>query len=91
MLVSATVVVYFAIILVWIAIYFRHSFTSPLPWTDRTEEFYEQQVLRQVDPIPGEFGTYPDGSTNYSELLSYTQYPSTAMIGETVGWCAFIW
>lgn len=91
LLVSATVVVYFAIILVWIAKFFRHSFTSPLPWTGRTEEFYNEQVLANPDPIPGEFGTYPDGSTNYNELISYVQYPALGMLGETVGWSAFIW
>jgi len=83
-LISAVVVVYFAIILVWIAIYFRHSFTSPLPWEGRTTEFYNQQVLAQVDPTPGEFGA--DGS-----IISYVQYPSFKLIGETVGWSAFVW
>jgi len=83
-LISAVVVVYFAIILVWIAIYFRHSFSSPLPWVGRTTEFYNDQVLRQVDPIPGEFA--PDGS-----VISYVSYPGIKLIGETVGWSAFIW
>lgn len=70
MLVSMTVVVYFAIILVWIAIYFRHSFTSPLPWTGRVEAFYNQEVLRSVAPVQGDF---------------YYTYPGTSLIGETVG------
>lgn len=83
-LISAVVVVYFAIILVWIAIYFRHSFSSPLPWEGRTTEFYNQQVLAQVNPTPGDFG--PDGS-----ILSYVSYTSTKLIGETVGWSAFVW
>ncbi|KAI7544223.1 SNF-domain-containing protein [Hortaea werneckii] len=81
--VSSVVVVYFAIILVWIMIYFRHSFTSPLPWEGRTEEFYYQQVLRQVDPIKGSF---ENGS-----VQSFTSYPDLSLIGETVGWSAFTW
>ena len=85
MLVSATVVVYFGIILVWIMIYFRHSFTSPLPWTGRTQEFYYQDVLRQVDPIPGNF------SANGNSVVDYAAYPNVSLIGETVGWSAFIW
>ncbi|KAK4502818.1 hypothetical protein PRZ48_006244 [Zasmidium cellare] len=76
MLVSMTVVVYFGIILVWISIYFRHSFTSPLPWTGRVNEFYNEQVLRAVAPEQGDF---------------YLTYPGTSLIGETVGWSAFVW
>merc|ERR1711939_545345 len=81
--VSSVVVVYFAIILVWIMIYFRHSFTSPLPWEGRTEEFYYQQVLRQVDPIPG---IIENGS-----VQRFASYPDLSLIGETVGWSAFTW
>ncbi|KAI4290288.1 MAG: hypothetical protein L6R35_000451 [Caloplaca aegaea] len=82
-MVSAVVVVYFAVILVWIMIYFRHSFTSPLPWTGRTEEFYNMQVLRQVDPIPGKIGS--------NGVESFVSYPGMGLIGESVGWSAFIW
>lgn len=85
-LVSCTVVVYFVIILSWIMIFFRHSFISPLPWSDgKGEEFYYNQVLRQVDPIPGSF------SQGGGEVLSYTEYPGTGMLGEQVGWVAFTW
>lgn len=84
MLISATVVVYFAVILVWIMIYFRHSFESPLPWTNDVESFYYNQVLRQVDPVPGEF-------TGSGGVASYTSYPDVSLIGESVGWSAFIW
>ncbi|KAL9027713.1 MAG: hypothetical protein Q9196_003808 [Gyalolechia fulgens] len=83
MMVSAVVVVYFAIILVWIMVYFRHSFTSPLPWTGRTEEFYYTQVLRQVDPVGGAIG--PNG------VESFVSYKGMGLIGESVGWSAFIW
>ncbi|CAL8583961.1 hypothetical protein XPA_009571 [Xanthoria parietina] len=82
-MVSAVVVVYFVIILVWIMTYFRHSFTSPLPWTDRTEEFYYTQVLRQVDPTPGVIS--PNG------VESFFSYSGMGLIGEAVGWSAFIW
>lgn len=81
--VSAIVVVYFAIILCWIMIYFRHSFTSPLPWTGRTEEFYRDQVLRQVDPVPGNI-------TN-GEVTDFATYNALGLLGETVGWSAFTW
>ncbi|KAK3703474.1 hypothetical protein LTR37_014464 [Vermiconidia calcicola] len=84
MFVSSVVVVYFAIILTWIMTYLRHSFTSPLPWTNRAEEFYYQQVLRQVDPTPGTFA--PDGSVE-----SFASYSGMGLIGETVGWSAFTW
>lgn len=83
-LISAVVVVYFSTILVYIAIYFRHSFSSPLPWEGRTNEFYNQQVLMQVEPQGGEFA--PDGS-----ILSYVSYPGLALLGEQVGWSAFVW
>lgn len=63
--------------------YFRHSFTSPLPWTGRTEEFYYQQVLRQVDPTPG---VISNGSVE-----SFFTYPDLSLIGEMVGWSAFTW
>ncbi|KAL9022169.1 MAG: hypothetical protein Q9185_000569 [Variospora sp. 1 TL-2023] len=82
-MVSAVVVVYFAVILVWIMIYFRHSFTSPLPWTGRTDEFYSMQVLRQVDPIAGEIDS--------NGVKSFVSYPGVGLIGESVGWSAFIW
>ncbi|KAL8672424.1 MAG: hypothetical protein Q9168_003102 [Polycauliona sp. 1 TL-2023] len=82
-MVSAVVVVYFVVILIWIMTYFRHSFTRPLPWTDGTEEFYYTQVLRQVDPTPGVIG--PDG------VESSFDYAGMGLIGEAVGWSAFIW
>lgn len=85
MLVSATVVIYFAVNLVWIMVYFKDSFTSPLPWTGRTEEYYYQDVLRQVDPVPGHFSS--DGNS----VVDYTYYPSTSIIGENAGWAALIW
>jgi solute carrier family 6 GABA transporter-like protein 1 len=78
--VSFIVVQYFAVNLAWIMNYFRHSFTSPLPWEGRIEEFYWKDIIRAVDPIVGD-GVDP----------KYSIYPGKAVIGETVGWSLFIW
>lgn len=77
------VATYYVPILSWVMRYFRSSFTSPLPWTGRGQEFYMEDAIRNVDPIPG--------STSGGSVVSYTQYPGTGLIGETVGWCAFMW
>ncbi|KAF6823850.1 sodium chloride dependent neurotransmitter [Colletotrichum plurivorum] len=76
---------YFVVNLAWIMNYFRNSFTSPLPWTNRGEEFFNRDVVANVDPIDGSLTD--DGSA----VLSYTQYPGTALLGETVGWTLFTW
>ncbi|KAM3474866.1 hypothetical protein MY8738_007664 [Beauveria namnaoensis] len=76
---------YFVVNLAWIMIYFRNSFRSPLPWTGRSEEFYMQDVVANVDPIPGNFSA--DGSS----VTKYVEYPGVAVIGETVGWAIFTW
>lgn len=78
--VSFIVVHYFTVNLAWIMSYFRHSFTSPLPWEGRVQEFYWNDVIHNVDEVlPADSPT------------GYNQYPSTALIGETVGWSVFIW
>ncbi|KAK2746805.1 hypothetical protein FQN57_002847 [Myotisia sp. PD_48] len=79
------VVSYYVAILSWVMIYFRNSFKSPLPWTDRVEEFYMKDVIANSDPVPGNYSD--DGKS----VLSYTSYPGTGLIGETVGWAAFTW
>ncbi|KAL2855726.1 hypothetical protein BJX68DRAFT_231095 [Aspergillus pseudodeflectus] len=85
-LVSFIVTQYFTVNLAWIMNYFRVSFQSPLPWTgNKTTEFYENGVVRNPDPIAGAL------STDGKHVLSYTEYPSISLIGETVGWSAFIW
>ena len=81
--VSFIVTPYFVVNLAWIMNYFRNSFTRPLPWTGRGEEFYMQDVVANVDPIAGSL------TDDMSTVLSYTQYPGIAVIGETVGWTAF--
>lgn len=79
------VVQYFTVNLAWIMSYFRHSFTSPLPWAGRIEDFYWNDVLRVGNATEGELS--PDGNS----VASYTTYPATGLIGETVGWSAFVW
>lgn len=78
------VATYYVPILSWIMHYFRCSFQSPLPWSTMTpEDFYMQKVIANQDPIAG--------TIQGSRVTEYTQYPGTGMVGETVGWCAFIW
>ncbi|TQV96686.1 hypothetical protein V2A60_002929 [Cordyceps javanica] len=77
------VATYYVPIIAWIMRYFRSSFQSPLPWTGRGEEFYMGDVIRNPDPIPG--------ATSGSTVTSYVTYAARGMIGETVGWVAFIW
>ncbi|GKT43577.1 sodium-dependent serotonin transporter [Colletotrichum spaethianum] len=74
---------YFVVNLAWIMSYFRHSFTSPLPWTGRGEEFFNRDVVANIDPIEGNLTA--DGTS----VLNYTEYPGIALIGETTGWAAF--
>lgn len=83
--VSFIVVQYFTVNLAWIMNYFRNSFTSPLPWEGRIEEFYMGDVVNNVDPIQG---SLTDGN---GEVAVYTRYPGIGLLGETVGWSAFIW
>ena len=78
------VATYYVPILSWIMHYFRCSFQSPLPWsTMDPEDFYMKKVIANQDPIAG--------NIEGSRVTQYTQYPGTGMVGETVGWCAFIW
>jgi solute carrier family 6 (neurotransmitter transporter, GABA) member 1 len=76
---------YFVVNLAWIMVYFRHSFTSPLPWTGRAPEFYQEVVSINPVPIPG----------NYTEdgrgIQDWVEYVGTSVNGETVGWCVFTW
>lgn len=85
--VSFVVVQYFTVNLAWIMVYFRHSFTSPLPWENRIDAFYNNDVI--ANPPPG-----PDGEGGYIEpdgTVVYQTYPGVSLIGETVGWSAFVW
>jgi len=82
--VSFIVVQYFTVNLAWIMNYFRNSFTSPLPWMNRLEDFYNNDVI--ANPTPGTGSLNDDGS-----VAAYTSYPSVGLIGETVGWSIFIW
>jgi solute carrier family 6 GABA transporter-like protein 1 len=83
-LVSFIVVQYFTVNLAWIMVYFKASFTSPLPWSGRIEEYYNRDVIANPDPIAGSL-------TSSGAVASYTNYTDIALIGETVGWSAFVW
>lgn len=83
--VSFFVTMYFTINLAWIMVYFRSSFVSPLPWMGHINQFYYRDVVANPDPIKGSL------SPDHSSVVAFTQYPSIGMIGETVGWSAFIW
>ncbi|KAL1617165.1 hypothetical protein SLS54_007942 [Diplodia seriata] len=83
--VSFIVVQYFTVNLAWIMSYFRHSFTSPLPWEGRIEEFYWNSVIHNADSIEGSL------APGNNRVAEYTRYPGTAVVGETVGWSIFIW
>ncbi|KAM5354304.1 hypothetical protein ACJ41O_000954 [Fusarium nematophilum] len=74
---------YFVVNLSWIMIYFRNSFKNPLPWEGRSEEYFYQDVVRNVDAIPG--------NKTFTSVQDYVEYPGVALIGETVGWTAFTW
>lgn len=84
-LVSFIVTQYFTVNLAWIMTYFRNSFTSPLPWENRIEEFYMGDVIANADPI---MGSLTDGN---KEVAAFTEYPGVGLVGETVGWSVFIW
>lgn len=84
-IVSFLVVQYFTVNLAWIMQYFRYSFTSPLPWENRIEEFYYQDVLQRGEIDEGSLSA--DGNS----VAQYTGYPNVSLLGETVGWSIFIW
>jgi solute carrier family 6 GABA transporter-like protein 1 len=76
---------YFVANLAWIMIYFRHSFTSPLPWAGRPQEFYEEVVGINPVPTPGNYTS--DGTS----IVDWVQYNGTRIMPETVGWTIFTW
>ncbi|KAF7593750.1 hypothetical protein BBP40_010926 [Aspergillus hancockii] len=84
-LVSFIVTQYFTVNLAWIMNYFRNSFRSPLPWEGRIEGFYMKDVIHNVDPVEGSL------SNGNTAVVAYTKYSGVAVLGETVGWSAFIW
>ena len=84
-IVSFIVVQYFTVNLAWIMSYFRYSFQSPLPWAGRLDDFYWNDVLQVGDIIEGSLSE--DGTS----VAQYQQYPSGALLGETVGWSIFVW
>lgn len=85
-MVSFIVVHYFTVNLAWIMFYFRNSFYSPLPWEGRLDDFYNDDAI--ANPVPTPKGSLTESGTS---VLEYTGYPSVGLIGETVGWSAFVW
>lgn len=83
--VSFIVVQYFTVNLAWIMTYFRHSFTSPLPWEGQVQDFYMGTVIDNPDPVPGSL------TAGNAEVSAYTDYTDVRVLGETVGWSAFVW
>jgi solute carrier family 6 GABA transporter-like protein 1 len=82
--ISFIVCSYFTVNLAWIMVYFRNSFISPLPWQGRIDDFYNQDVIANPTPDLGGLGAN-------GRVEKYTTYPYTKLIGETVGWSAFVW
>lgn len=76
---------YFVVNLAWVMRYLRSSFQKPLPWEGRGEAFFYQDVVANVEPVPGVI------SADGSKVLRYTSYPGADMIAETVGWTVFTW
>ncbi|KAG5983064.1 hypothetical protein E4U55_000862 [Claviceps digitariae] len=76
---------YFVVTLAWVMRYFRSSFQKPLPWKDRGEAFFYDDVVANAKPVPGIM------SADGSKVLRYTSYPGAGMIAETVGWTVFTW
>ncbi|KAG5970958.1 hypothetical protein E4U58_000428 [Claviceps cyperi] len=76
---------YFVVNLAWVMRFFRGSFQKPLPWEGRSEAFFYEDVVANVEPVPGLF------SEDGSKVLAYTSYPGVGMVAETVGWTAFTW
>jgi len=74
-----TVVTYYVAILGWALVYFRHSFTSPLPWSDmNAPDFFLDNVVKNPAPV----------GDKTKEMLSY---PGSGVVGETLGWAIFTW
>jgi solute carrier family 6 GABA transporter-like protein 1 len=65
--------------------YFRYSFTSPLPWENRIDDFYWNDVLQVGEINEGSL------SADANSVASFTTYPNGSLIGETVGWSIFVW
>lgn len=69
---------YYVVILAWAMAFFRHSFTSPLPWTGglkEIESFFFDTVVRN----------------RVTETADGFSYDYGGIIGETIGWSMFLW
>ncbi|KAJ3557211.1 hypothetical protein NPX13_g9974 [Xylaria arbuscula] len=98
-LVSFVVCGYFTVNLSWIMHYFRSSFQSPLPWEGRINDFYNNDVIANPDPIMGSLTNGNAAVASYvcEKLLlkpnshNMCSARNIGLVGETVGWSAFIW
>lgn len=70
--------------LAYVLRFFQESFSSPLPWEGRVDEFYRGEVTADVGPSGGAFND--DGS-----IASYESYTGTATIAELCAWTFFGW
>jgi solute carrier family 6 GABA transporter-like protein 1 len=73
------VCLYYVPMLAWVLRFFQHSFQSPLPWAGRVQEFYREDVTRDIAPVGGE------------DMASWVSYPGLAIIPETAAWTFFAW
>lgn len=73
--VGFVVSIYFIPIIAWGMVYFQKSFTSPLPWAGRAEEYFMYEVVGAVDP---------------DDSGAWTVYPGISFDGRLVGWNAFL-
>lgn len=72
------VTTYYVVILAWAMAFFRHSFTSPLPWAGgrrEIESFFFDTVVRNKVTETG------DGIS----------YDHLGIVGETIGWTLLLW
>ncbi|KAF7192485.1 Sodium- and chloride-dependent GABA transporter 1 [Pseudocercospora fuligena] len=81
--VTLLVVLYYVPMLSWVLRFFRASFQSPLPWENNLQNFWENDVLRNVA------ASQPLAEALESNTIM--SYPGTDLIGEHVGWNAFSW
>lgn len=72
-----TVIVYYVAILGWVMHYWRSGFTSNVPWADRNTEYFNEEVIANVDPNEADDG--------------WISYPGRGLVPETTGWVLFTW
>jgi solute carrier family 6 GABA transporter-like protein 1 len=82
--VTLLVVLYYVPMLSWVLRFFRASFENPLPWVDRLQDFYNDDVVMAASSVPA----------TAAEAISqgtFMQYQGASLHGEQVGWTALSW